>query len=113
MTNAYPQFTAATIQLNARPYQDTFFKLANVYTDSTRASMEQLWISSSKIVTEETIKAFIAASQSCAEALTRNAISVQQQSFGRLISANQKAAEIMGQSFADAMVAGWKPARSA
>lgn len=111
MTNAYPQFTAATVQLNALPYQDAFVKIANVYADSTRASMEQLWISSSKIVTEETIKAFIAASQSCAEALTRNAVSVQQQSYGRLINANQKAVEIMGQSVADAMTAGWKPAR--
>ena len=107
MTNAYPQFNAAT----ALPYQDTFLKIANVYADSTRASMEQLWISSAKIIMEETMKAFIAASQSCAEALTRNAVSVQQQSFGRLISANQKAVDIMGQSFADGMAAGWKPAR--
>jgi len=38
-------------------------------------------------------------------------VSVQQQSFGRLISANQKAVEIMGQSFADVMASGWKPAR--
>lgn len=60
---------------------------------------------------EETMKAFIAASQSCAEALAKNAVSVQQQSFGRLMSANQKAIEIMGQGFADAMSAGWKPAR--
>ncbi|WP_306394715.1 hypothetical protein [Telluria beijingensis] len=111
MTNAYPQFTAATVQLNALPYQDTFLKIANVYADSTRASMEQLWISSSRIIMEETIKAFIAASQSCAEALTRNAVAVQQQSFGRLINANQKAVELMGQSFAEAMSAGWKPAR--
>lgn len=111
MTNAYPQFTAASVQLNALPYQETFLKIANVYADTTRASLEQLWVSSSKIVMEETIKAFIAASQSCAEALTRNAVSVQQQSFGRLISANQKAVEIMGQSFADAMSSGWKGAR--
>lgn len=111
MTNAYPQFTAATVQLNALPYQDAFVRIANVYADSTRASMEQLWISSSKIIMEETTKAFIAASQSCADALARNAVSVQQQSFGRLINANQKAAGIMGQSFADAMAASWKPAR--
>ena len=111
MTNAYPQFTAATVQLNTLPYQATFLKIANVYADSTRASIEQLWISSSKIIMEETMKAFIAASQSCAEALTKNAVSVQQQSFGRLIGANQKAVEIMGQNFAEAMSAGWKPAR--
>lgn len=111
MTNAYPQFTAATGQLNALPYQATFLKIANVYADSTRASAEQLWISSSKIIMEETMKAFIAASQSCVEALAKNAVSVQQQSFGRLIGANQKAVEIMGQSFAQAMSAGWKPAR--
>jgi len=111
MTNATPQFTATPVQLNSLPYQATFLKIANVYADSARASVEQLWISSSKIVMEETMKAFIAASQSCAEALTRNAVAVQQQSFGRLISANQKAVEIMGQSVADAMSAGWKPAR--
>ena len=111
MTNEYPQFTAATVQLNALPYQDAFVKIANVYADTTRASVEQLWVSSSKIIMEETMKAFIAASQSCAEALTRNAVSVQQQSFGRLMSANQRAVEIMGQSFADAMSTSWKPAR--
>ncbi|WP_137174660.1 hypothetical protein [Massilia sp. HP4] len=111
MTNATPQFTAATVQLNALPYQVTFLKIANVYADSTRTSIEQLWISSSKIVMEETMKAFIAASQSCAQALTKNAVSVQQQSFGRLIGANQKAVEIMGQSFAEALSAGWKPPR--
>jgi hypothetical protein len=108
--NAIPNFTAATVQVNALPYQDAFFKIANVYADSTRVSMEQLWLTSSKIIMEETMKAFIEASQSCAQALSKNAMSIQQQSFGRLLSANQKAAEIMGQSFVDTMASGWKPA---
>lgn len=111
MMNASPQFTAATVQSNVLPYQDTFLKIANVYADSTRASVEQFWLSSSKIIMEETMKAFIAASQSCAEALAKNAVAVQQQSFGRLIGANQKAVEIMGQSLAQAMSAGWTQAR--
>lgn len=111
MTNATPQLTPMTVQLNSLPYQDAFMKIAGVYADSTRASMEQLWISSSKIVMEETIKALMAASQSCMEALSKNAMSVQQQSIGRFINANQKAVEIMGQTFTEAMTAGWKPAR--
>ena len=111
MTNAYPQFAAANIQLNPLPYQDVWTKIANVYADSARVNMEQLWVSSSKIIIEETTKAFMTASQSCMEALSRNAVTVQQQSFNRLLGANQKAFEIMGQSFTDSMTAGWKPAR--
>lgn len=111
MTNATPQLTAMSVQLNTLPFQDAFLKIASVYADSTRASMEQLWISSSKIVMEETIKACMAASQSCLEALSKNAMAVQQQSVGRLINANQKAVEIMGQTFTETMTAGWKPVR--
>lgn len=111
MTNAYPQLTAATVQLNALPFQNTLLKIASVYADSSRASVEQLWLSSSKIIMQETVKAFLAVSQSCAEALAKNAMNVQQQSFGRLLVANQKAAEIMGQSFVDSMTGAWKPAR--
>jgi len=107
MNNAYPQFSAANVQLNALPYHDTWSKIANVYADSARANMEQLWVSSSKIIVEETTKAMMAASQSCMEALSRNAAAVQQQSFNRLMGANQKAFEIMGQNMVDAM--GWKP----
>jgi len=108
MNNAYPQFSAANVQLNALPYQDAWSKIANVYADSARANMEQLWVSSSKIIIEETTKAMMAASQSCMEALSRNAVSVQQQSFNRLIGANQKAFEIMSQNMTDSM--SWKPA---
>ena len=108
--NAIPNFTSATAQMNALPCQDAFFRIANVYADSTRFSMEQLWLSSSKIIMQETMKAFIAASQSCTQALAANAMNVQQQSFSRLLGANQKAAEIMGQSVVDSMLAGWKPA---
>lgn len=111
MNNAYPQFAAAHVQLNALPYQDTWAKIANVYADSTRANVEQLWVSSSRIIIEETTKAFMAASQSCMEALSRNAVAAQQQSFNRLLGANQRAFEILGQSFADSMTSGWQPAR--
>lgn len=110
-TNATPHFTAVSVQLNAQPYQDALSQIARVYTDSARANMEHLWISSTQIVQEETIKAFMAASQSCMEALARNAESVMQQSFGRLVGANQKAFEIMSQTYTDTMTGGLKPAR--
>lgn len=111
MNNAYPQFAAANIQLNTLPYQDAWARIAGVYADSARANVEQLWVSSSKIIIEETTKAFMAASQSCMEALSRNAVAVQQQSFNRLLGANQRAFEILGQSVTDAMTSGWQPAR--
>jgi hypothetical protein len=108
-TTAYPQFNPVPFQMNTRPYQDAVAKIANVYADSMRANVEQMWISSSQIIVQETVKAFMAASQSCMEALARNAASVQQQSFGRIISANQKAFEIMGQAATDTMLSGLKP----
>ena len=111
MNYAYPQFAPANVQLNSLPYQDAWAKIANVYADSARANMEQLWVSSSKIIIEETTKAMMAASQSCMEALSRNAVSVQQQSFNRLLGDNQRVFEILGQSVADSMNTGWRPAR--
>ncbi|WP_020653947.1 hypothetical protein [Massilia niastensis] len=110
-TSAYPQFTAVSVQLNTQPYQDAFSKITKVYADSIRANTEQLWLSSTQIVQEETIKAFVSASQSCMEALAKNAESVTQQSFGRLVDANQKAFEIMGQVYTDTMTGAMKPAR--
>jgi len=109
-TIAYPQFNAVPFQMNTHPYQDAVSKIANVYADSMRSNVKQLWISSSQIIVQETVKAFMAASQSCMEALAKNAASVQQQSFGRIISANQKAFEIMGQAATDTMLSGLKPA---
>jgi hypothetical protein len=109
-TNATPHFTAVSVQLNTQPYQDAFSKIAKVYSDSLRANTEQLWMSSTHIVQEETIKAFVTASQSCMEALAKNAESVMQQSFGRMVGANQQAFEIMSRTFTDAMSGGLKPA---
>ena len=110
-TNPYPQFSPVPLQFNAGPYQEAVSKIANVYAESMRSNVEQLWISSSQIIVQETVKAFMSASQSCMEALAKNAASVQQQSFGRIITANQKAFEIMGQAATDTMLSGLKPAK--
>jgi len=107
---AYPQFTLLPFQINAQPYQDAVAKISGVYSDSMRANAEQLWVSSAQIIVQETVKAYLAASQSCMEALAKNAASVQRQSFGRIVHANQKAFEIMGQAATDAMLSAFKPA---
>jgi hypothetical protein len=57
------------------------------------------------------MRAFMMAAQSCAEALAKNAVEIQQQSLIRLAETNQKAMETIGQSFVDAWTAGMKPAR--
>jgi type III secretory pathway component EscS len=50
------------------------------------------------------------ASQGCLAALTQNAASIQQQSLAHLVSANQKAVEVMASTFANALASGFKPA---
>lgn len=90
-------------------FVDTSSKIAALYSEAMRASAEQLWVSSARIVQEHVMQALVAASQSCAEALAKNAAAVQQQAFSRLAGANQQAAEMMGRAFVDSWMAAMKP----
>lgn len=84
-------------------YFDTWTKLAALYKEAMDANAEHLMVSSGRIVQEHAMQALAAASQSCAEALAKNAALVQQQSLQRMSGANQRAFEIMGQAFMGAM----------
>jgi hypothetical protein len=84
-------------------YFDTWSKLAALYKEAMDANAEHLMVSSGRIVQEHAMQALAAASQSCAEALAKNAALVQQQSLQRMSGANQRAFEIMGQAFMDAL----------
>jgi hypothetical protein len=104
-TTTFSMFTP-TIELKTDMQQQILAKIANVYAESMRANTEQLWMSSARIIQEHTMRAFIQAAQSCMEALTKNAVVVQQQSVERMVAANQKAFEIMSQGFNDAVAKG-------
>lgn len=78
-------------------------RIGIVYKDAFDASANDLVVSSTRIVQEHTLRAMVAASQSCAQALAQNAAKVQQQSLDRMITANKKAAEIVGQTWLEAM----------
>jgi hypothetical protein len=112
MTTTTFSMFAPTVELKAdSPYQEMMSRVASVYADSMRANTEQLWMSSIRIIQEHTMRAFMQAAQSCMEALSKNAAAVQQQSVERMTAANQKAFEIMSQSFNHAMASGMKPAK--
>ena len=83
------------------PLFDTWARIAGLYQDAMRGSAQQLMFSSAAIIQEHTLRAFTAAAQSCAEALAKNAMSVQQQSMERFADANQKAMGMMGTAFTD------------
>jgi hypothetical protein len=87
-------------------------RIGIVYKDAFDASAYDLVTSSTRIVQEHTLRAMVAASQSCAQALAQNAAKLQQQSFDRMISANKKAAEIVGQTWLEAMMPKFAPARA-
>ena len=87
-------------------------RIGIVYKDALDASAYDLVMSSTRIVQEHTLRAMVAASQSCAQALAQNAAKVQQQSFDRMISANKKAAEIVGQAWLEAMMPKFASARA-
>jgi hypothetical protein len=92
------------------PLFDTWGHVAGLYQEAAQANMQQLLFSSANIIQEHTMRAFMAAAQSCAEALAKNALSVQQQSLARFADANQKAMGMMGTAFIDAWAAGLQPA---
>ena len=108
-TSAYPNVTFATVATT--PFFDTWSNVAALYKDAMQASTQQLLQSSASIVQEHTLRAFIAASQSCADALAKNALAVQQQSLGRFVDANQKAVGVMGQAFTQAWTGMMQPAK--
>lgn len=85
-------------------------RIGILYKDALDASAYDLLMSSSRIVQEHTLRAMVAASQSCAQALAQNAAKVQQQSVDRMVTANKKAAEIMGQAWVDAVTSRMAPA---
>jgi hypothetical protein len=92
-------------------YLDAWSRVATLYKDALEANAQHLYVSSAQIVQEHTMQALAAASRSCAEALAKNAAVVQQQSFVRLAGANQRAIEVMGQAFLDAMAGRGQPAK--
>jgi hypothetical protein len=84
--------------------------VAGVYGEAMRTNTQQLLLSSAGIIQEHTLRAFITASQSCADALAKNAMSVQQQSMERFADANGKAVGMLGRAFAQAWMGSMQPA---
>lgn len=93
------------------PHFDLLPGIARLYQDAMETSSRHFMLSSASIIQEHTIRAFMDASRACAEALAKNALSVQQQSIGRFLTANLKAGEMMGQAFTQAWLQGMQPAK--
>lgn len=91
------------------PLFDTWTGIAGLYRNAAQQSAQQLFLSSANIIQEHTLRAFMAAAQSCADALAKNALSVQQQSMARFADANQQAMGMMGAAVIDAWTAGLRP----
>jgi hypothetical protein len=85
--------------------------IARLYQDAAETSGRHFMLSSASIIQEHTMRAFMEASRACAQALAKNAISVQQQSMGRFMDANLKAGEMMGQAWMQAWTRGLQPAK--
>jgi hypothetical protein len=85
--------------------------MARLYQDAVEASSRHFMLSSASIIQEHTMRAFMEASRSCAKALVKNAMTVQQQSMGRFMNANLKASEMMGQAWMQAWTRGLQPVR--
>lgn len=91
--NVYP---GAAFSAMPNPMLDTWSGVAGLYRKAMETSVQQMVLSSTAIVQEHTLRAFMSASQACAEALAKNALSVQQQSMARFVEANQQAMGMMG-----------------
>jgi hypothetical protein len=106
-TSAYPNAALTTMPA---PFFGLWSNVAGLYREATQANAQQLLLSSAGIIQEHTLRAFITASQSCADALAKNAMSVQQQSMERFADANGKAVGMLGQAFAQAWMGSMQPA---
>ncbi len=106
--NAFPQVTFTPVP--PTPFFDAWAGIANVYRDAMQSSAQQWITSSAGIIQEHTLRAFINASQACADALARNAMSQQQKSMERLVDANQKAVGLIGQAMTQAWMGTMRPA---
>jgi hypothetical protein len=107
--SAYPNVTFPSI--TTTPFFTTWSSVTGLYKDAMQANTQQLLQSSASIIQEHTLRAFIAASQACADALAKNALVVQQQSLGRFVDANQKAVGVMGKAFTQAWMGSLQPAK--
>ena len=106
--NATP---SAPFPVMSAPLFTLWSNIAGVYGETMRANSQQLLQSSAVIIQEHMLRAFISASQSCAEALAKNALSVQQRSMERFADANGKAVGMMGQALTQAWMGSMLPAR--
>lgn len=91
-------------------FYEMWARIGLLYKDALDASTYDLMASSTRIVQEHTLRAMVSASQSCAQALAQNAAKVQQQSLDRLFATHKRAAEIMGQTWIEALSAKMAPA---
>jgi hypothetical protein len=94
---------ANTFYTNNVLAQNPFFslstKVANIYGDAIRKNLEELTVSSTKIVQEQAIQAWTNAAQSCTKALVQNAMSHHQQALDRIAKANQRVFEVFTTNF--------------
>lgn len=111
MLTMYAQQNTALPSAAPAPFLDAWSNVAGLYRDAANASTQQLLLSSSRIIQEHTLRAFIAASQACADALMKNAVAVQQQSMERMFDVNQKAMGVMGQALTKTWMESMQPAK--
>jgi hypothetical protein len=93
------------------PFFGFWSNVAGLYREAVRANTQQLLLSSAGIIQEHTLRAFITASQACADALAKNAMAVQQQSMERFADANGKAVGMLGRAFTQAWMGSMQPAK--
>jgi hypothetical protein len=107
-TSATPN--AALLAMPA-PFFGLWSNVAGLYREAMRANTQQMLLSSAGIIQEHTLRALITASQACADALAKNAMSVQQQSMERLADVNGKAVGMLGHAFTQAWMGSLQPAK--
>lgn len=108
MTSASPNVAFPTASL---PFMKLWSNVAGIYGETMRANTQQLLLSSVSVIQEQLLRAFISTSQSCADALAKNAMAVQQQSMERFAEANGKVVGLMGQAFTQTWMKSMQPAQ--
>ena len=104
-------FPNAAFPTMPAPFLGLWSNVAGLYRDTMRTNVQQLMLSSAGIIQEHTLRAFITASQACADALAKNAMAVQQQSMERFADANGKAVGMLGRAFTQAWMGSVQPAK--
>jgi hypothetical protein len=104
-----PFLLPATPPAADNPFLGLAEQVGKAYSAPIQGDLQELWLSSMRIVGEHTARALAKASQDCVAALTQNAAGIQQRSMLHLWEANQQAFSLIAGAYTKGATTAFQP----